>query len=235
MIGECGAYISGAGGLTGSLFLAGLVGGFSHCAGMCGPFVIAQTGHLQKTSSFSLIPYHLGRMTTYVAMAALANTVINLAFVASPLKALIAAPMLALAGVIFLVTGFPRLGLLFPWAGQLRISLPYKWISTGGARLMRNPGTIKRYLLGVLLGFMPCGLVLSALLAAATAGNVLYAAMAMSAFTMGTVPALMLTAFGGNAFRAFFPRFSNYAFRGLIAFNGVWLIVMAGFLLRLGN
>ncbi|MCC7305120.1 MAG: sulfite exporter TauE/SafE family protein [Alphaproteobacteria bacterium] len=219
-------------GLPAGLFMAGLVGGFTHCAGMCGPFVIAQTGSLQKTSSLALLPYHAGRMTTYVLLAVLMSTVLNLAFAASPLRMFIAAPMLALAGVIFLATAFPRLESLFPWAGKIRISLPYRWIEAGSAQLIKSPGGLKRYALGVLLGFMPCGLVLSALLAAATAENALYAAMAMAAFALGTVPALMLTAWAGGALGSLFPRFSVYAFRSLMAFNGLWLIAMAGFLLR---
>ncbi len=231
MIWECGLF-NASGGLAAALFLSGLVGGFTHCAGMCGPFVLAQTGSLHRLSSVALLPYHAGRMTTYVALAVLTNTVINLAFAASPLKALVAAPMLALAGVIFLATAFPRLGVVFPWAARLRISLPYNWISAGAGNLMRDPGLLKRYLLGVLLGFMPCGLVLSALLAAGTADNAGQATLAMAAFTLGTMPALMLTAFGGNVFKAAFPRISDYAVRGLMAFNGVWLIAMAAFLLR---
>ncbi len=231
MIWDCSLF-NASGGLIAALFLSGLVGGFTHCAGMCGPFVLAQTGALHRLSSVALLPYHAGRMTTYVALAVLTNTVVNLAFAASPLKTLIAAPMLTLAGVIFLITAFPRLGVLFPWAARLRISLPYKWVSAGTGSLLRDPGLLKRYSLGVLLGFMPCGLVLSALLAAGTAENAGHAALAMAAFTLGTVPALVMTAFGGNVFKAAFPRFSGYAIRGLMAFNGVWLIAMAAFLLR---
>ena len=178
--------------------MAGLVGGFTHCAGMCGPFVIAQAGSLGKISSSLLLPYHLGRMTTYVGLATLTNTVINLAFAVSPLKAMIASPMLALAGVIFLVNAFPQLNQVFPWVSKVRISLPYGLISASSKNLLRNPGMVKRYALGVLLGF---------------------------------IPALALTAAGGNIFKSMFPRISEYAFKGIMAFNGVWLIAMAGFLL----
>jgi len=57
-----------------SLISLGFFGGFSHCAGMCGPFVLSQvSSRLQKTSieqfsrikSFALIPYHVGRIFTY--------------------------------------------------------------------------------------------------------------------------------------------------------------------------
>jgi sulfite exporter TauE/SafE len=230
VIGICSPFSTAGGGLGEALFLGGLVGGFTHCAGMCSPFVLAQTGSIRKLSSIMLLPYHAGRMTTYVTLAVLTNTVVNLAFVASPLKALIAAPMLMLAGVIFLVSAFPKLSVIFPWAVNLKISLPYNWIIRGSKNLLINPGILKRYVLGVLLGFMPCGLVLSALLAAATADHAWQAGLSMAAFASGTALALILVAAGGNTLKTLFPRASNYAFRGVMVFNGLWLI-MAGFLL----
>ncbi|MCF8495563.1 MAG: sulfite exporter TauE/SafE family protein [Alphaproteobacteria bacterium] len=226
----CSPFLTTAGGLVGSLFLAGLIGGFTHCAGMCGPFVLAQTGTVRKLSSVALVPYHLGRMTTYVTLAVLTSTVLNLAFAASPLKSIIAAPMLAIAGVIFIVTALPRLAVIFPWALNLRIAMPYRWLTAGSKNLLNNPGTVKRFALGVLLGFMPCSLVLSALLAASTADHVGEAGLAMAAFSLGTIPALVMTAVGGNIFKTLFPRFSFYASRSLLVFNGLWLIAMAGFL-----
>lgn len=231
MLGVCSPFLTTMSGLTGALFLAGLVGGITHCAGMCGPFVLAQTGSVSKLSFTMLLPYHAGRITTYVALAVLTNTVLNLAFAASPLKAVIAAPMLLLAGVIFLVSAFPGLSALFPWARSFGISLPSGWIARGSKNLLINPGVLKRYTLGVLLGFMPCGLVLSALLAAATADHAWQAGLAMTAFALGTVPALVIVAAGGNSLKTLFPRVSSYVFRGVMAFNGIWLMIMAGLLL----
>lgn len=231
VLAECALFFRSAGALPASLFLAGLVGGVTHCAGMCGPFVVAQSGSLERFASSMLLPYHAGRMTTYVALAVLTNSVLNIAFAASPLKSLFAAPMLALAGAAFLVTAFPKLSALLPWAVSFRISLPYRWISNVSAFLLRGPGALKRYALGVLLGFMPCGLVLSALLAAATAENAYQSALAMAAFAVGTVPALFMVTISGHSLKVLFPRSSGYAFRGLMVFNGLWLMAMAGFLI----
>ena len=48
--------------LAASLFLVGLGGGFLHCAGMCGPFVLAQVGfRVDKTPG--TIPPGLRRLT----------------------------------------------------------------------------------------------------------------------------------------------------------------------------
>ena len=81
----CGHLVAGHGGLLASLFLAGLAVSASHCAGMCGPFVLAQVGTrlaamplqratlLTRLSGMALLPYHLGRATTYTALGAVAG------------------------------------------------------------------------------------------------------------------------------------------------------------------
>ncbi len=218
-------------GLLISMLLAGLVGGATHCVGMCSPFVLAQIGEdrkIQKLSSFLLLPYHLGRMTTYVVLAVLLNSVVNLAFLFSSTKVFIAVPMLVLAGIIFLVSAFPRLTILFPWVNSVRISMPYTVISRFSARLMNNPNVVGRYGLGVLLGFMPCGLVLSALMASATAPTVFQAGIAMMAFAVGTMPALVIVAVGGHAFKSKYPVAAKRVFQGAMVASGIWLFALAG-------
>ena len=231
IIAQCVHDMAVSHGLVISLFLAGLVGGFGHCVGMCAPFVLAQTETaptIRKLGSSLLLPYHLGRMTTYVALAVLVSSVINLAFVFSDLKVLITAPMLVLAGVIFLVSAFPRLSALFPWAANIQLAAPYKFISRFSSKLMNNKNILGRYTLGVLLGFMPCGLVLSALLASATADSTLQAALAMGAFTLGTIPALVLVALGGNVLKYQYPKAFQHVSQGAMVISGLWLFVLAG-------
>lgn len=230
-IAQCAHDIATSYGLPISLFLAGLVGGFTHCAGMCSPFVLAQMNGqpiLKKPSSALLLPYHLGRMTTYVSLAILLSSVINLAFVYSDLKTMIAAPMLVLAGVIFLVSAFPKLAALFPWAANIRLSGAYKLISHFSSKLLRDTSIANRYVLGILLGFMPCGLVVSALLASSTAANAWEAGLAMGAFTLGTIPALVLVALGGHALKARYPKFSTRATQGAMIISSLWLFALAG-------
>lgn len=218
-------------GLVFSLFLAGLVGGFTHCAGMCSPFVLAQVSggpSVSKSRSPLLLPYHFGRMTTYVALGILVHSIINVAFVFSNMKALIAAPILMLAGVIFIVSAFPKALSVFPWAASIRVQAPYGLIEKFSSRLMKGAGVLKRYGLGVLLGFMPCGLVVSALLAASTASSAGQAALAMASFAVGTVPALVLIGFGGRALTARYPNMAARFSKGAMVVSGLWLFALAG-------
>ncbi len=233
-VGQCIQDFSTSYGLPFSLFLAGLMSGFTHCIGMCSPFVMAQTKNhvsLGRLRSVLLLPYHMGRMTTYVVLAVLVNSIINLAFVFSDMKALIAVPMLVLAAVIFLVSAFPRLTSLFPWAADIKVGVPYRYIAKASEKLMSAQGVFGRYMLGILLGFMPCGVVVSALLASASAQGALQAGFAMAAFAVGTMPALILVSVGGSALTYKYPVLTSRATQGAMVLSSLWLLTLAGTLI----
>lgn len=146
----------------------------------------------------ALIPYHLGRFTTYSALGAVSAALVrSLAEIAS--LRWIAALLLGLAAALFLLQALGRGVRLLPKA----ISTPgIGWLSRRLGALVeplivraRNPGA--RYLLGVVLGFLPCGLLYGALAAAATAGNAAAGAAAMAVFALGTVPALVAVGIAG--------------------------------------
>lgn len=223
-------------GLIYSLFLAGLFGGATHCSGMCGPFVMAQIPDtknegkpfLNRIVGAALIPYHLGRTTTYVFLALVLSIMLNLAFLFSPSRSLLAAPLLAMAGVMFAVSAFPKLAIVFPWASSVRIGLPYRWISRLHRYLSIESTILKRYALGVLLGFMPCGLVVSAIMASASAQTYLGTFLAMLAFSFGTFPALFMVGLGGSAIKEKFPDLWPKLSRGFMAASALWIFVLAG-------
>lgn len=233
-IGGCFHDISMSYGLYGSLFLAGLVGGFSHCMAMCGPFVLAQTQQDKQLSRFkdtALIPYHLGRITTYIALAVLLSSLVNIAFLFLPIRGFIVAPVLMTAGLIFFITAFPKLGQAFPWLVNIKFSLPYTWLARGFARLSQKQNITAKYTMGILLGFMPCGLIVSALMAATIAPSVAQAALAMGAFGLGTIPALMSVAFGGQYLQQKHPRAMQRATQIMMVWSGLWLFTIAGLML----
>ncbi len=218
-------------GLAASLFIAGLVSGFTHCMAMCGPFVMSQTGKIEKFRDAALLPYHFGRLTTYIFMAVLLYSVLNLVFLFMPIRSYIIAPILLTASLIFLMNAFPQISKYFPWAASFKISLPYRFISGLFGKLSQNPTTIKKYMIGILLGFMPCGMVTSALMASATAPNVMSAAFAMMAFGAGTIPALMITGFAGKALQLKYPKMMPQLTKAMMVWSSAWLIIMAGIIL----
>lgn len=207
---HCSAAIEQHGGLISSLFLAGLVGSASHCVGMCGPFVLSQTvarledvpaarmREWHRLAGAALVPYHLGRATTYVALgtaaAVLAGGMIELAGLRW-----VSTALLATAALFFLIYALQALKLRLP-------SLPRGngsgwWSRVIGRRLQplfARPVGWRGYLLGVALGFLPCGLLYGAIAAASASGDAMAGAFAMLAFTAGTVPALLAVGLAGH-------------------------------------
>lgn len=224
-----------------ALFVAGLAGGVTHCAGMCGPFVLAQAGQgrdfgkirdggwrLERLRSYMLLPYHLGRITTYVALAYAFSSFAGFVFINSPARGVLSALMLGMAGALFLVNAVPAMAAAFPWLLRIHNIVPLRLISKVSAPLLRGQGVMHRYLLGILLGFMPCGLVMASLLAASSAQTPWQAAAAMAAFGAGTVPALAAVAAGGGLLRGRWPAAAPYFSALFVMASGASLIFIAG-------
>ena len=158
----------------------------------------------------ALVPYHLGRLTTYSALG-----------FAAGLGGLAARGLGGNAG-LFLLLG--AVLLVLQAARRWRPGLPALPLARG----------LSGYPLGLALGFLPCGILYAALAAAAAAGSPVYSAVAMLCFGLGTVPALgavgVLGAAGGHRFRrgmaSVAPVFLLFN-AGLLAVLGVGML--AGF------
>ncbi|MBP0447129.1 sulfite exporter TauE/SafE family protein [Roseomonas sp. SSH11] len=221
---------AGMAALMGAMLLAGLAGGVTHCAGMCGPLVIAQIadappgGRLARMAGAVLLPYHAGRLLGYGALGALAGGTAGLvsAFV-SP--ALLALP-LALAALAMLAQACARL----PLPGWARLHLPaapMPGFAMLGRLLRAPPGPGRGFLLGLLLSAMPCGLLYGALAGAMAAGSALAGALAMGAFVIGTLPALAGVALLGRFFGRRFGGGLRLASGIALAVNGAALAALA--------
>ena len=91
-----------------------------------------------------------------------------------------------------------------------------------------------RFVTGLVLGLMPCGMVIAAMMAAATANTYAMAGMAMAAFGVGTIPALVVTALGGQKLQQKFPSKIPAIRAGLMIWSGVWLFAVAGMMVLRG-
>lgn len=192
--------------VVGGLFLTGLVGSLTHCSGMCGPFVlsqvaarleqvpVAQMREWHRLSGAALLPYHLGRATTYAGLGAMAA----LSAGAFGGFRLLAAALLLLAALFLLGMAMPRLKALLelPSGGG-------EWWSAKVGRwaqpLFAAPTGFRGWVLGLLLGFIPCGLLYAALATAAATGDAVAGALGMLAFAAGTVPVLLTVGVMGHA------------------------------------
>lgn len=182
---------------------------------------------MKRLSGFALVPYHLGRMTTYMALGVMAASVSGFLF-SDPVQRGIAVVMLSLAAILFLASALPggRIRLLPAQAHRLVSGLG-KALGRAAAPFFRSPTVFHRYGLGLVLGFLPCGLLAAALMAVAATADPLAAAFGMAAFCAGTVPALFLVGSGGRFAKARWPEHMATAVRGVMVFNALSLFVMA--------
>lgn len=169
--------------------LAGLVGS-PHCIGMCGGFAMAcATGRDRG------LAWHLGRLSTYAVLGAVAG-----AFGAViPGPTWVAATISAVLMVWFALVlgGFVR---------EPSIRIP--GVQRLATRAASESGAAWRYVFGLATGFLPCGLVYAALAIPVASGSAAVGALAMVGFGLGTMPALAAVTLGLRtlAFRSILVR-----------------------------
>lgn len=193
-----------------SMFMLGFLGS-GHCVGMCGPLVFSFPGQTGKVLPH--IAYHTGRVTTYVGIGAIAGGIgtgiaeisgfPNVAH-SSPMAQLQLA-LLGISAICLFLFGLVRLGVFREpnWMGRVAPDkFPgYRKIAVSAMVDKTAPGM---FLLGLILGFLPCGLSYAAFARALSAGGVVKGGLLILTFGLGTVPALLLMGTGASAlFRRF--------------------------------
>jgi sulfite exporter TauE/SafE len=191
-----------SGSMYGVLLLSGLVGSLGHCLGMCGPLVL-MVGLQLQTRGLAAVPhhllYHLARVAVYALLGAIVGAVGSLLGLGSGLNRLAGAISLVL-GLVVMLLGLGYLG----WLPLGRLDASAGWLSRAMGRALKRGGTLGVLLLGAINGLLPCGLVYSALLLAATTGGPLPAALGMALFGLGTLPALVVVGVGAGTLSARF-------------------------------
>jgi sulfite exporter TauE/SafE len=187
----------------GAAIIVGLLGS-SHCLGMCGGIVAVLNmgvadGPTSKPKSLLIyqLSYNGGRISSYLLVGLLAGslgaglTQLGISPVAGKLVA--AAFMIALG--LYLANWWRGLAVLEKLGAKL-----WRHIQPLGKRLfpIRNP--LQAYLLGLLWGWLPCGLVYTVVVWSLTTGNAYDGAMLMLGFGLGTLPAMLIA---GKVFNFF--------------------------------
>lgn len=178
--------------LIGSALVLGLLGG-GHCLGMCGGLMGALTLAIppeQRARRLRLLlAYNLGRILSY-ATAGLMLGLAGVALASSPL----AQGLRVVAALLLIAMGLYLAGW---WSGLTRIEALgrglWRHVQPLATRLLPVSSLPRALLLGALWGWLPCGLVYSTLLWAASQGNAAYSAALMLAFGLGTWPVLVTT------------------------------------------
>jgi len=176
-------------------FLAGLTGG-AHCAAMCGPFVgIACAPRAQSSGSVQwllhALAYNAGRISTYCAAGALTGAVgaAGMSLRGGPISqhVLLGAMSASLVVLAAYVAGFAPLVRGVEAAGAVL----WRRIEPCSRRLLPADTPARAFGLGLVWGWLPCGMVYAALLAALATADAGHAALLMAAFGLGTLPNLL--------------------------------------------
>lgn len=180
-----------------SAVLLGLVGS-GHCLGMCGGIA----GALGQAADARVAGGPFGRALVYSAGRLASYT--TLGFVAGSLGEALggglgAGPLLrVLAGLLIVAFGFQTLGWGRPTQKLEALGLVvWRRLTPVMGRLGRPDRVWKLICAGMLWGFLPCGLVYSALAAASVSGSGWTGGAYLLLFGLGTLPALVVA--GGAA------------------------------------
>ena len=207
-----------------SAVILGLLGG-GHCLGMCGGLMGALTLAIPKEQQGRrvrlLLAYNLGRVLSY-ASAGLLLGLAGWALAGSPL----ATAMRVVAALLLITMGLYLAGW---WSGLTRIERLgrglWRHIQPVASRLLPVSSLPRALLLGALWGWLPCGLVYSTLLWAASQGNAAHSALLMLAFGVGTWPILMATGLAAERSNALLRKRGVRVAGGLLVILfGLWTL-----------
>ena len=172
-------------------FMAGLLGS-GHCFGMCGG-IAGSLGALGagRGAIISALVFNGARITSYSLLGGIAAVIVGTGgeFLSLPgwgrwLRGLTALLILAIG-----------LRYLFDWRGLAAIERlgagVWSRVAPLANRAAQRPGLAGRILLGLCWGLLPCGLVYTLLVTAATGGTFATGFLIMLAFGAGTLPAVL--------------------------------------------
>jgi len=216
-------------------FMLGLLGGV-HCVGMCGgimsalSFSVPQTKRNNRTLLPILLSYNFGRLLSYATVGALIGALIG----GTTWLLQDAGPQLAFAlrifsGVMLIIMGlyvarwWLGLSYLESAGGKL-----WQYLQPIGKRLMPVTSPSRAILLGMVWGWLPCGLVYSVAIWASSAANWQHSALIMVCFGLGTLPVMLVTGHLAIKLKTFVQSRQTQAISAsLIILFGVWTIAGA--------
>lgn len=200
----------------------GLLGSV-HCIGMCGPLVMAlpisNLNAIQKV--VATILYHVGKIATYGLLGLIVGFFgkqIPFYNVQQHLSIVIGSLMLVYVLWVFYLHPKRKLGFL-------KIEWLQKPIINALGKLFKQNNASSFLLIGILNGLLPCGMIYLALGSAWAGQSVVQSGLFMVLFGLGTMPALLLAAFGGQLLGLAFRQRIQKALPFILTSMGVLLIL----------
>lgn len=177
-----------------TIFLVALLGSVGHCIGMCGGFVVAySTAKIDPDrsrffQSLAHVLYSSGRIVSYMFIGAVfgyLGSAVNFS--------------LGAKGVLFIIIGLLMVLIAFSLSGKLKFLtvIEHSIVQTPLFKklfqtVIKSKSLPSFFLMGILNGLIPCGLVYFFATAAIASGSALMGAVVMAVFGLATVPALFI-------------------------------------------
>ena len=179
--------------LIGSAFVMGLAGSL-HCIGMCGPLSlslpISHDNNLSRMSG-GLI-YNSGRILSYASIGLVFGSLGSLVIATRWQSGL----SIALGIIILLYLLLPKKYLHF--STTTIVGKPFMLLRQQLGKLFQSKKLSSLFFIGVLNGFLPCGLVYLALTSSVISASPVNGGMFMLFFGLGTFPMMFATVLMGN-------------------------------------
>lgn len=185
---------------------------------MCGGIVGALSAQVAGGRLPLLIhlAYNAGRVFSYSVAGALVGAVGGLGLAFGPV-AKVQLAFYVLANLMLVALGFYLMGFTHALAPVERLGRSlWTRIQPLTERLLPVRGVAQALPLGMLWGWLPCGLVYSVLATALVAGSASRGALAMLVFGLGTLPNLLLAGLLVSRFRRFAQAPAARAISGLV-------------------
>ncbi len=207
-----------------------LLGSIGHCIGMCGGFILTYTTAKIKPEQTKLSQstyhflYNMGRVASYTVLGALFGYFGSLWDITPLTRAI----LFFIAGTLMVLMGLS-------FAGKLkflsRIEYPisqHNWFKKVFTSQINSATPQSFFILGLLNGLVPCGLVYTMLVTATTTESAVLGAAVMFVFGIFTIPALFSFAFVVGLFsqNRFRQTMVQLAAVTIIIF-GTWTLVKA--------
>jgi sulfite exporter TauE/SafE len=206
--------------LIGSAFVMGLAGSL-HCVGMCGPLALSlPISHNNELSRINggLI-YNGGRILSYTSMGLVFGSLGNLFITAKWQSGL----SIVLGIIIFLYLLVPKK--YFHFSTTTIFGKPFIFLRKQLGKLFHSAKLSSLFFIGVLNGFLPCGLVYLALTSSIISASPVNGGMFMLSFGLGTFPMMFATVLIGNYLNQSLRQKIHKAVPALLFFMAVLLIL----------
>ena len=186
----------------------------THCIGMCGGIVLAYSSKINKNLSlykinFYHLVYNIGRTITYIifgSILGLLSSYIGFNMIAKGM-------LFFIIGLIMILIGISQIKEIsifnFIKLKVVNISFFQKTMK----KLLLNNSLFNLFILGLLNGLIPCGLVYSFLVIASGTGNPFWGALVMGIFGLSTIPIMFILGITSTTILQYNTKWKKYIIR----------------------